>query len=282
VSSFRVILYIYQARKNEVWHSSTILIDIFYEPLYINLNLRVSGSYQKVNDSGKGIRREKSQESSTRYEIWNYLQVRPISYQKAIKSFCDLEITSAPGGVLSEVWSAPHHDSLTQALAPITSLRCGRDACRLNDFFPLFPALFFWPHVTAARKKKHFRCPALKTRLTEATATAADEDPSSSSSFSFSRNYLDRRFLFSYSKRFIVPIELSKSEVFNRHRIERIHMKSIQLTEQNFIEFADQITCKLIEQHLTLSEFWTKFWNIKLMVIFLFIWLNPVLFIYFV
>lgn len=157
---------------------------------------------------GKG----KGQESSTRYEIWNYLQAWPISYQKAIKSFRDLEITvctrwgSTPGNDPSP--PPPHPPALTQLAAiyylpPKTSLRRRRDACHLSDFFPpLFPTLFFWLHVIAARKKKHFRRARVETRSTE-TTVAASEDPSSSSSFSFSCNHLDGRFLFSCSKRFV-------------------------------------------------------------------------------
>lgn len=81
---------IHRTRKNEIWYS-------WYRSTYFRshsiwiLTLELRG-YRKVDDSAGGTGKEKGQESSTRYEIWNYLQAWPISYQKAIKSFRDLEI----------------------------------------------------------------------------------------------------------------------------------------------------------------------------------------------
>lgn len=135
-----------------------------------------------------------------RYEIWNYLQARPISYQKAIKSFRDLEITSAPGWVLPRGMIHPH-----PATCPFTPRNVSTGGMRAvwATFFPSISSAFL---LAAARHRRQeeeaLPASSVETRSTEtaAAAAAADEDPSSSSSFSFSRDHLDGRFLFSCSK----------------------------------------------------------------------------------
>lgn len=152
----------------------------------------------------KGIRREEGQESSTRYEIWNYLQARPISYQKAIKSFRDLEITSAPGGVLPEEWSTPLHDPSS---IPDNVSTIWEGCVPFKRLFPFISSAFLLAACHCCQEEEALPASSVETRSTETTATAAGEDPPSSSSFSFSRNYLDGQFLFSYSKRFVVSVD---------------------------------------------------------------------------
>lgn len=90
-------------------------------------------------------------------------------------------------------------------------------------FFPSISSAFL---LAAARHRRQeeevLPASSVETRSTETAAAAADEDPSSSSSFSFSRDHLDGRFLFSYSKALRSIGGLSKSEVLNQREIKRI------------------------------------------------------------
>jgi len=170
------------------------------------LTLELRG-YRKVNDSAGLERNGKGggSESSTRYEIWNYLQARPISYQKAIKSFRDLEITSASGGgsFSPEEWSTPSHDpSSSYGLYGAGGMRAV-----WTTFFPSISNAFLLAARHRRQEKEALPASSVETRSTETTAATAGEDPSSSSSFSFSRNHLDGRFLFSCSKRFVVSVD---------------------------------------------------------------------------
>lgn len=135
---------------------------------------------------------ERGQESSARYEIWNYLQTWPISYQKAIKSFRDLEITSHPDISLeSELF-----------LQFAISLRRERNACCLNDFFPFISSTFLLTARHHRHEEEALPASSVETRSMETTAPQPRRSPSFS--FSFSRDRLDGQFLFSCGKRLTV------------------------------------------------------------------------------
>lgn len=181
-------------------------MDILGEPIYINLKLWNFGAIERSmiargrNGKGEGG-------SGKRYKIWNYLQARPISYQKAIKSFRDLEITSTPSGILPGEWSIPPRNSPSSTLPPhITSLQRRRDACRLSDFFPLY-FQHFSSGCTSPPPERRSTSGVQCWNAFDKKPPPRPEDPSSSSSFSFSCNHLDGRFLFSCSKRFIVSVD---------------------------------------------------------------------------
>lgn len=102
----------------------------------------------------------RDRENSARYERWNYLQARPISYQKAIKSFRDLEITSTPDQLLSP-GNDPSLFPVTLLFPPTRISRSPPERC--VRFFPSISSPFL---LTARHRVKeeedHFRHPTLK------------------------------------------------------------------------------------------------------------------------
>lgn len=136
---------------------------------YMNFNFEelseapVNGERSMITRSSRGA--ERNRENSARYERWNYLQPRPISYQKAIKSFRDLEITSTPDRFFFPgEWSTS-----PSAIPPSPASAQLRERCvRLRAFFS-----FHFQHFSSDRpspslgRRRPLPASSVKTRSTE-------------------------------------------------------------------------------------------------------------------